>query len=193
MILRRRVSRMGAGLTAAAVVAAAVSCGVRADEQAHVVPAEDVPFDLLDATTTTTADPASGGDQDTTACLALDGLLLSLPRQGGADTLLALVVGGPTEGEAGLRLRSAVDEDTVSDVTLSGDMARVDLTDSFAELPGDQQLLAVAQVTCTLTAQPDVRRVSFRLAGEPVEVPVQGGSLVGRPVVRADYGRLIVN
>lgn len=188
-------------LTAAvAAVATAVllaGCGVPVDRSARALPDDGVPFDLLSDSTTTTVLPGGRGTPDTTLCLTLDGSLLAVTRPGGADrdaaSLLSLLTSGPTEGETRVALRSAVDDAVVVSVAASGGTATVDLADEFGELPGDEQLLAVAQMTCTLTAQPGIGRVRFRLGGEHVDVPVQGGSLVGRAVTRVDYERLYVN
>lgn len=170
---------------------AAVGCGVPLDERARVTPADAVPYDLLDPTTSTVPATAGRGTRD--VCLSLDGSLLTVGRDpsgsGQGDLLLALVTTTPTEGEARLGLRSALDEGTVKAVSTDGGTAVVDLDPSFTEMSGEQQLLALAQLTCTLTAQPQVSRVSFLLDGQPVEVPVQGGALVARPVTRSDYAR----
>lgn len=175
--------------------AALAACGVPLDERARVTPAEDVPFDLLDPTTTTVPTSAGQGERD--VCLTLDGSLLTVGRdpEGSRldDLLLSLVSSSPTQGEARLGLRSALGEGTVTAVSAQGGTARLDLDPSFAEMPADQQLLAFAQATCTLTAQPQVFRVSFLLDGDPVEVPVQSGALVDRPVTRSDYARFFPN
>jgi len=185
--------------TAAALVAAAVlgACGVPVDERATPVPPESVPFELLESTTTTAVpDGPAGGD--TSICLTLDSTVLALGRTRDASSdlgsLLGIVAAGPTEGEARLGLRSALtgDEPVVA-VRRSDGGASVELGADFAELPADQQLLAVAQMTCALTAQPGVRRVTFLLDERQIEVPIQGGSLVSRPVTRDDYARLIAN
>lgn len=181
---------------ALALALSATACGVPADGAARLAPEEEVPFDLLSGTTTSTPSGSSRG-QDTTVCLALDGSLLAVFRGSGGpqalDTLLSLVTAGATEGESNLGLRSAVDDEVVSDVSSSDGTATVELLEEFGELPGNQQLLAVAQMTCTLTAQPDVVRVRFLLDDEQIEVPIQGGSLVDRAVTRADYERLYAN
>jgi hypothetical protein len=185
-----------AAVLMALLFAATAACGVAVDGSARIVPEEEVPFDLLSRTTTTLAAGAEQG-QDTSICLALNGSLLAVGRDRGAglplDTPTSLALAGPTEGEAELGLRSAVDELSVNDVTVEGDTAVVELAEDFLELPGGEQLLAVAQLTCTLTSQPGTTRVTFLLEGEPVEVPTQTGSIVARPVTRADYGDLIAN
>lgn len=179
------------------VAAALLGCGVPVDSSARITDAADVPYDLLERTTTTLAGANAQGDE-TSICLAINGSVLSVGRDRSGppplDTLLQLVLAGPTEGEAQLGLRSQLSTaNMVNAVVPFGAMAQVQLGADFASLPGDQQLLAVAQITCTLTTQPDVDRVSFTLAGKDIEVPIEDGSIVSRPVTRADYAQLIAN
>lgn len=183
--------------TAALGVLAGVTlaCGVPVDRTAVVVEDEAVPYDLLSPTTTAQAGATNG--RETTICLVVDGVLLSLGRDrddGALDTDLALITDSPTEGEAALGVRSSLDgEESVVGVERVGGGAVVELGDDFAELPADQQLLAFAQITCTLTAQPGVQQVGFVLDDRELEVPVQGGELVDRPVTRADYAEFFAN
>lgn len=177
--------------------ALAASCGVPVDREATQIPPEDVPYELLDATTTSVVPDAPEGG-DTSICLTLESAVLAVgrSRDGSSplDSLLDIVSAGPTEGEAGLGLRSALTGDEpVLSVRRADGGAEVELGADFAELPADQQLLAVAQMTCALTAQPGVARVTFLLDDRQIEVPVQGGSLVSRAVTRDDYARLIAN
>ncbi len=185
--------------TLVALVAAALlgGCGVPVDERATPVPPEEVPYELLESTTTTGV-PNSPQGGDTSICLTLDSTVLAVGRSrdgsSDLDSLLGIVAAGPTEGEARLGLRSALTGDEpVTGVRRSDGGAAVELGTDFADLPADQQLLAVAQMTCALTAQPGVRQVTFLLDDRQIEVPVQGGSLVSRPVTRADYARIIAN
>lgn len=173
------------------------ACGVPLDSEARVTDASDVPYDLLASTTTSLVGAAAQGDE-TSICLAINGSVLSVGRDRSGepplDTLLELVLAGPTEGEARLGLRSALStQNMVSGVVPLATVAQVQLGPDFALLPGDQQLLAVAQMTCTLTTQPDVERVSFTLGAKDIEVPIEDGSLVSRPVTREDYVKLIAN
>lgn len=199
---RRAATRAaGPGALALAVIAAmfatAAACGVPVDSGARVTPPDDVPYDLLDSTTTSLVAADTQG-VETSICLALNGSVLSVGRdrtgEPPLDTLEQLVLAGPTTGETQLGLRSALSTaDMVTRIVTQGTMVRVELGPDFADLPGDQQLLAVAQMTCTLTTQPNISTVSFTLAGKDIEVPIQDGSIVSRPVTRADYARLIAN
>lgn len=195
MSTRRPTPSWRTGVLGGVLAAGLLACGVPDDRTAALVADDDVPFDLLSPTTTALTDVVDG--RETTVCLAVDNVLLSLGRDRSGDDLaddLALVTDPPTEGEAALGVRSALEGDeSVLDVSRVGSEAVVELGVDFPELPADQQLLAVAQITCTLTAQPGVQRVSFELEGRTLSVPVQGGELVDRPVVRSDYVDFFAN
>ena len=192
MTLRRAV--IGLALAAGVLLGA---CGVPLDDEAGELSEDEVPFDLLSATTTSLA-PATPVDAETTVCLEFGGMLLSLGRDRSGDPPLdddlALLGAGPTEGEAEIGARSLLDgDDAVLDVDRSAGTATVQLGPDVAELSADQQLLAVAQAVCTLTAQPGVDDVAFEIEGRGVEVPIQGGELVRRPVTIADYLTFVAN
>ena len=67
----------------------------------------------------------------------------------------------------------------------------MDLLPEVSALPADEQLLAVAQIVCTLTGRPGVGQVSFTLQGARLAVPKGDGSLVSSPVARDDYAGLM--
>jgi spore germination protein GerM len=79
----------------------------------------------------------------------------------------------------------------VSDVSLEAGVATVDLRPTISALGSDEQLLAVAQVVCTLTGRPGVGPVAFTLDGSPVDIPRGDGSLTNEPVSRDDYAELL--
>ncbi len=79
----------------------------------------------------------------------------------------------------------------MNDARLLGGIARVDLGPAVSALPGGEQLLAVAQIVCTLTGRPGVGQVSFTLEGASLAVPKGDGSLVTSPVARDDYASLV--
>lgn len=184
-------------VVAIAVSLVLTSCGVTLQENAHVFDPEVVPYNLLDATTTTLAPAISQGDE-ATVCLVLDGKLLAVGRAGldltSPNLLKELAILGPTEGEASLLIRSVLpDEDMLVSISTEAGHAVVDLSVEFSDLPTDQQLLLVAQITCTLTSQPNVTHVMFTLEGESIAVPSGDGSMVSGSVNRLDYEELIVN
>lgn len=186
--------RSGAVAALAVVVGATSACGVPVDQRATTADREDVPFGLLDEPATE-APPTS---QDTTADVYLvsseEGLLAPVPRpvgRGGLDGVVDALERGATSQEQDAGLRSDVPANAVADVTLTGGVATVDLTEGFTDLDGASQRTAIAQIVYTLTARPGVGRVSFTLDGGPVEIPRGDGTLTSGSVSRDTYRELI--
>lgn len=172
----------------------AAGCAVPAQDNAQRVRDEGVPFDLLDPEAPPIVPPASGPrSEPVSLCFVRDGRLMVLNAQLAApvdlqDALDALA--SPPQDDALLR-SSFTDPSIVRDVRLLGGIARVDLSAGVSALPTDEQLLAIAQIVCTLTARPGVGQVSFTLEGAPLAVPKGDGSLVTSPVARDDYAGLM--
>ena len=181
-------------LTWALVLLAMAGCGVPSDDAPVVADDDRVPFALLAPDATGSTAPANDPDPaQATVCLQRGDRLATvrhaLPR---ADAGLAAVLrSGPTAAERSSGLRSALfDDDLLEDVDVVVGVARVALGEGFATGTPTDQLFAVAQIVCTLTAQRGVGQVSFSLEGAPVDVPRGDGSLSSSPVSRDDYRNL---
>ena len=66
----------------------------------------------------------------------------------------------------------------------------MDLSADLSQIPAADQILALAQVVCTLTSLPGIGQVHFTRDGKAVDIPRADGSLTNRPVARADYDSL---
>ena len=178
-----------------ALVGLAAACGVPAQNEARTATDEAVPFALLDPQAPAIVPPASGPSSEPVAlCFVRDGRLVLVSDELAApiDLRAALDALALPPPDAGPLLRTALTEPSiVRDVRLLGGIARVDLLSHVSALPTDQQLLAVAQIVCTLTARPGVGQVSFTLEGARLAVPKGDGSLVNSPVARDDYAGLM--
>lgn len=171
-------------------------CGLSAQEQATSRPDDEVPFSLLDADAEPSAPVTAPGTatvpvqlcfHDGTAVVIVERALEPPVRL--LEAARALARPGAANGPE--NLRSAVAEPGfVQDAILTGGVAAVDLATSFVSLGADQQLLAIAQIVCTLTAQPGVGQVAFSLDGAPIEVPRPDGSIAPGPVARDDYAAM---
>ena len=178
------------------VVMGGAACAVSTQDRASVAGERSVPFGLLDADApplvpTTVAGPAAEAVQ---LCFVRDGRLAPVVRPLDApvdpEDAVAALASPPTDLPE--TVRTAVpDPQVIRDITVAAGVARVDLAASIAELGGDDQLLAVAQIVCTLTARPGVGQVAFALEGLPTEVPRGDGSVVSQPVSRDDYAPLL--
>jgi spore germination protein GerM len=187
-----------AQLALVAALGLAGACGVDGQDQATQVDADQVPFGLLD-TTSTTSQPAGGGATNTVdVCLARDDSIVVVPRRTEADVpidaAISLLEAGPvSDAEAATGLRTEVPERSVREVELTGGIAVVALGGTFTDLQADAQLTAVGQLVCTLTAQPGVGQVRFTLDGADIDVPSEDGSLTAAPLTRDDFRHLIVD
>jgi spore germination protein GerM len=177
-----------------AILVLLAACGVRA-ESATFVTDDDVPFDLLAPTSTTPSTSTGPAPRAIKVCFVMGSSVVPVDRRVTAPGLAAAVTaltGGPTGDEQNAGLRTALlTEDAVREVSVVAGVARVELASAFAEGGTQDSILAIAQLVCTLTAQPGVGQVAFALDGQPVDVPLVDGSLATRPVTRDDYASLI--
>ena len=154
-----------------------------------------MPFDLLDPEAPPLVTPPPGpGSEQVTLCFVRDGRLVSLTAELSTPVSLraALDALATPPRHVGFPARTALaDPSIVRDVRVLGGIARVDLVPAVSALPSDEQLLAVAQIVCTLTGRPGVGQVSFTLEGARLAVPKGDGSLVTSPVARDDYEALM--
>jgi germination protein M len=106
-----------------------------------------------------------------------------------ARAAITSLLAGPTEAEGSDGLVTAIPEGTaLRDISLADGIATVDLDGSFAEgADGASAPERVAQVVATLTRFPTVKRVAFRLDGEPAESI--GGVDVSAPLGRLEIER----
>ena len=178
-----------------ALVVLAAACAVPAQDRAQTASEEAVPFGLLDPQAPSIVPPASSpSSEPVPLCFVRDGRLVvvsdELAAPDGLRAALDALAAPPPN--AGRLLRTALAEPSiVQDVRLLGGIAQVNLLSHVSTLPTDQQLLAVAQIVCTLTARPGIGQVSFTLEGARLAVPKGDGSLVNSPVARDDYANLM--
>lgn len=199
-VRRSRKASFALGALALAVAALA-GCGVPVDRGPTALSRTGVPFHLLDpsapsTTTTTLTSPVEVPEE--IFLFGPAGVLVAVSRavpsspssQDLLATILGALVDGPTEAETALGLQSAVPPQTsVLGASIGpGGVATVDLAGAFAQLVGQAQIQAVAQIVYTATTLPSggVTQVTFQIAGTPIEVPVASGAQV--PIVnRSDF------
>ncbi len=175
----------------AACVGLLAACGVGTSGDAHRSEPADVPFDLLDDRS---SGETTGRSSDTTAVdlYFYDGRterLLPVASEV-EDTALEAVlrrlqdVSGSTGVPAGNPLSDA---EVIRSVDTARGRATVDLDESFSDLSGTDQLIALAEIVYTATGRPGIGQVTFTLDGKPVEVTRADGSLTSDPLARSDY------
>jgi Sporulation and spore germination len=180
-------------LTGVALVLLMGACTVSTDGPPTQIADEAVPFSLLDPEAPpVTVEPEGRGFS---ICLLDEDLLTPATRQLAEDADLRDVVrslGTLRPEEAALGWQTALSSpDDVQRVTLQAGTVTVDLTQNAQQAITSDPLATVAQLVCTLTAQPGVGRVEFSIDGTAIEVPRADGSLTDAPVTRDDYATLI--
>lgn len=106
--------------------------------------------------------------------------------------LSSLLEQGPGESIEAAGARSVVSgAGAIVAVSAVGDRIEVELAPSFAEVTGTDQSLALGQIVATMTTIPGISQVLFRQSGDVVDVPIQDGTLVRRPLTRADFSTLL--
>lgn len=193
-----RPRRRRCAATLSVLLAAAVTgCGVQAED----VPREvNPPNGISHAwTSETPPDPGPGaGAVQERLYFLRDGELVAVTRnveaQPSVDELVDDLLAGPTDAEQGGGLTSSLlGNDIVVGVQLSGGRATVELTAALDESGRTDQILAFAQIVCTLTAKDGITAVTFTRGGQIVGVPRADGSLSDAPATAADYATLVAS
>ncbi|WP_432825051.1 GerMN domain-containing protein [Dactylosporangium sp. CA-092794] len=100
------------------------------------------------------------------------------------------LIAGPTPQERDNGLDSALSgTDFITGVQLRDGIAVVEVA-ADSSIRNDE-ILAYAQVVCTLAARADVSSVQFAHDGQPIDVPSADGSITREPLTEADYSSLI--
>lgn len=180
-------------MLAAGSVALLGACVVPLDSGAERIPDRQLPPDLR-------APPSAGpsttvqGEQASTVQLFFirDERLVPVARRvpwpPSLPSVLDQLLAGPAPAEAAGGIRSAINPRArIRRALLADGVATVDLSEPFAQVKGEDQVAAVAQLVFSCTAVPGVERVRFLLEGRAVEVPVVDGRLTDRPLTRADF------
>lgn len=171
----------------------AVACGVPTDHQPRPIPADRVPFGLLDREPTpSTPARAPAGATGTTVFLVANERLVPAVRDIAGpvspEKALQALLAGVTAQEAATGVRTAIGPGTGATTTaVAGSEVRVDLTRAFLTGGTKDQILAVAQIVYTLTEPPGLDSVAFTLAGRAVEVPSADGTVRDGPLQRGDF------
>lgn len=184
---------MAAAVLVAALVAA---CGVPTDSHARALPRSDVPFGLLvPSTTPPTAPGAPQPTEGVTVFLVSANRMIAVGREVTPPATLfkslTALLGGPTAQESSQGFRSAINVGTrLLSLRVQQGVATIDVSGTFVGVTSQEQILAIAQIVFTATADPSVTSVLFALDDKPVEVPRGDGTLTAAGLTRADFPTL---
>jgi hypothetical protein len=174
-------------------VAALAGCGVSPERDPRPIDQPKGPFGAL-----ASSPPAvtASGSVPERLFLVKDGMITAVTRhverEPTLDELIADLLNGPNESEGDAGMTSALlGGQVVSEVHLDGGQAMVELALPTEGTGRTNDVLAYAQVVCTLTARPDVRGVVFTRDQQAVGVPRADGQLSLGPLTAADYAALV--
>jgi hypothetical protein len=196
-VSRRRLTAGAAGLAPIpALVLALVllsACGLSAEDTAR--PLQSPPVRFPSTASPVPADTTDGAVTDRIFFVRDDKLVaVTRPaRTASVTDLMTQLLTGPTDTERALGLTTALPgTDVTAAVRIDGSQAVVDLT---ADQPSGQtgrsdEVLAIAQVVCTLTGRPDIATVVFHRDGHPVPMLRGDGTIATEPLTAADYANL---
>lgn len=183
---------MAKGLVAGCLAMALLAgCGIPVEGDARRLSADEIPSSLPDQAPAPNSPPGGQGSAWTEVFFVRESRLEPVRREASVppsvEGALALVLRGPTPDERSEGMRTAV----ISQVRLAGTVAAgvplIEVTESFGQVEGEEQILALAQLVYTLTGVRGVNGVSFALSGRPVEVPTGDGTLKRGPLRRQDF------
>lgn len=179
----------------AVMIVLIAGCRVPDDSSPREIPASQVPFDLL--TPSTSAPPATSPvpTVDGNVFMVSGDRLVAVPRSVPAPlslgSLLAGLVQGPTRGELSRGYSTAVGpQASVLSAQMVDSSAVIEISDSFAGIGLQQQILGLAQIVFTASEFPGVQDVRIQINSQPATVPRGDGSVTSDPLTRSDYAAL---
>ncbi|HEX6499783.1 MAG TPA: GerMN domain-containing protein [Micromonosporaceae bacterium] len=187
---------VGPAVVVVALVAAVLAgCGVPAEKSARQITPPPGPYQAV-VSGAPTAPPA--GTVSEKLFLVSDGKLVAVQRrvsvQPTADSLVRDLLAGPSAHEQDQGLSSALaGANVIASVHMVGGIATVEVGPAVLGAGRNDDMLAFAQVVCTLASRPEIAGVSFTRDGKPIGIPRADGSLTQGPLSVADYADLIVN
>ncbi len=186
------MTRRARQLTVIVAFMTAGGCGVPG--QTHPTQLDNNDVHIATPATTTSLPPGTR-TRHVELCLLSDDHLIAVPTElptplSASRTLQALVDASRTGLPTGTR--SALNgPNLVTANTTTRGVAHIELNAAFTQTPAADQILAVAQIVCTLTSLPGIGQVQFTRDGNPIDIPRADSSLTNQPVTRADYKPLL--
>ena len=168
-------------------VLAGPACSISAQDHPVPLEAAELPVEPIPE------EPAEGLEGGGAVFLVADGRLQRVSRRVGGSVAAALdsLLEGPRETEVARGLRSAIPAGTaLLGLRIDGDLIRVDLSEEFTAIVGEEALLALAQLVYTVTGATSADRVVIWIEGESVPVARGDGEITSRPIGRHDYDEL---
>lgn len=170
-----------------AVLLAFAGCGIELQEQPVAIDSAALPPE------TAPAEAVEDEPAGTVLFLVAGDRLHAVerPQQPSLMATITALLEGPRETETAIGLRSAIPAGTrLLGSALTGRIVRLDLSEEFTSVVGEEHLLALAQLVHTATAATGRDRVQIAIEGEAVAVARGDGQLTTDPVGPEDYRSL---
>ena len=122
--------------------------------------------------------------------------LQSVAREVGdtPDSAMKALFEGPNTAELQALLRSAIPPGTrVLDVSRSGNVLVVNLSNELQQLTGEALIDGVAEIVLTGTEVTGISAVSIEIDGVPQQWPAASGELQSEPLTRYDFPGLVLS
>jgi spore germination protein GerM len=186
----------------AAVTLGAAGCGIPTDDQPRAISRENVPDEVVDATTEATASQPTVAAPIYLVQSPEDPRLVDVERRvpagnpatgpDPAAVLETLLRATPNAQERADGITNLIPQDTrlASQPELARGTLVVDLTTEIFEVEGENQRAAFGQIVCTANALAGVDSVRFLVQGERRDVQVDSGATGGPVTCAGDYERL---
>jgi len=192
-------------LCAAALAAGtlgAAGCGIPTDDGPRAISRENVPDEVVDATTEATASQPTVAARIYLVRSPEDPRLVAVERRVPAGSpatrpdpaavLETLLRATPNAQERADGVTNLIPQDTrlASQPELARGTLVVDLTSEIFEVEGTNQRAAFGQIVCTANELAGVDSVRFLVQGRPREVQTDSGATGGPVTCAGDYRRL---
>ena len=118
---------------------------------------------------------------------------LIVPSPITAETV-TIALKGPFDEDVtarGLRTGFYESSDLITDVSSTESVATIDLSESFTELAGDEQLLILGQIVLSIIANTEITSINFTSNNTAIKIPNANGKLIQGSAQRADFVDLV--
>jgi spore germination protein GerM len=194
----RRTAALRGLLAVVVLLGATAGCGLSANDQPRVIAADDLPPDLAEPTSSTTADTQSPITTPVTiyylvqqdGVTRLHGVTRDVEDATRPRDRLAALLAPPSPDEQAAGILTSIPADTVlvnSELVEADQELIVDLSRSLFDVQGQELRNAFAQLVWTATELEGVRRVRFLVDGVEFRAPDEDGIEQPGAVARSDY------
>jgi spore germination protein GerM len=176
--------------------AALSSCALPTQGSPSAIPANKVPFGLLNphpSSTTTTQPNASTLVSVKVFFLTANDQLQPaaryVPPPAPLIAILDAMLAGPSNAESKSGITTAIPNDvTVLSTSVTGNVVTVNMNSAFAQITGTDSELAVGQIVATVATEVGLGTgVVFEIEGQRTSVPIANGSQVAGPVYLIEF------